>query len=285
MKYIFKAKRYFASVQNIYDYLHTLSFENSNRIQAIIPDYKWPTTGLIQFDKVQLKYKDKTDLIFDNISFTINNSEKIGILSKTDICKTSLIDIMYRLCELNDGKIYVDSIDISQIDIKHLRNQLFTVPQNPIFFGTIRFFLDPKTRYTDAEIWSALEKVHLKDKVSLIASQLHYLIVGKTFSICEKQLFFLAKALLHHKKIVLLEENTTSEPKAMGLIHQILDKEFSSITVLIVAHYLSTVLPCNRILVMDNGRVLEFDNPSTLMNNQASNLRKMWRDGETVEGT
>ncbi|XP_058809563.1 ATP-binding cassette sub-family C member 5-like isoform X2 [Phymastichus coffea] len=274
MRYFLKIESSLHSVQNICSNTEILIDEVNDKIVTVLPELEWPTTGTIEFDKAVLKYNnnDEEDVL-DCVSFSVGDGEKIGVLNLSGSDENALILALYRLYELNSGSITIDKVDLSKISIKLLRSRLSIVPQDPIFYGTIRFFLDPKKQHTDAELWNSLEKVHMKDRIAACASQLHYTIDGKTFNVIEKQLLYLARAFLSQNKILVLEECEAPE-SLTGLVHQVIEKEFPDVTALLITRRLRTVLSCNRVLVMDGRGVLEFDKPSSLLADPNSNLKQ-----------
>lgn len=155
--------------------------------------------------------------------------------------------------------------------------------------------MDPEKLHNDAELWNSLEKVHMKDRIATCASQLYYTIEGRTFNVIEKQLLYLARAFLSQNKVsainkicissshsnkfiyfqqILSLEECDAPESLRGLVHQVIEKEFSETTVLIMTRRLRTVLSCDRVLVMEDNQVLEFDKPSTLLSDPDSNLKK-----------
>ncbi|KAI4371824.1 hypothetical protein MLD38_010127 [Melastoma candidum] len=138
--------------------------------------------------------------------------------------------------------------------------------------GTVRFNLDPFTEHNDADLWEALERAHLKDVIRRI---LWVSESGENFSVGQRQLLSLARALLRRSKILVLDEATDAVDVRTDALIQKIREEFKSCTMLIIVHRLNTIIDCDRILLLDSGRVLEYDTPEGLLSNEGSAFSKM----------
>ncbi|XP_020289981.1 multidrug resistance-associated protein 5-like isoform X2 [Pseudomyrmex gracilis] len=269
----------FISVERISHYLRTLRREGASKTVTVKPDDNWPSRGKIEFKAVQLRYREELPLVLVDVSFSIKAGEKIGIVGRTGSGKSSLIVALYRLVEFCEGVIEIDDVDISKIELDVLRNRLSIIPQDPILFsGTIRSNLDPFKRHNDGDIWSALEKTQMKDKVSLMPGNLDASVGfgGNNMSVGERQLLCLARALLHSTKVLILDEATAAvDPETEATVQNTLQNVFVDCTVLTIAHRLQTVVTCDRILVMSDGKVVEFDVPSVLLSQPDSEFSKL----------
>nr|XP_054771514.1 ATP-binding cassette sub-family C member 5-like [Lytechinus pictus] len=188
--------------------------------------------------------------------------------------KSTISVALFRLVEADDGHITIDGLDISTIGLTDLRSKISIIPQDPVLFiGTVRYNLDPFSERSDKELWEALEQAYMKDKISVLDHQLEAPVTegGDNFSVGERQLLCMARALLRNSKILFLDEATAAiDTDTDSLIQQTIRTAFSNCTTLTIAHRLNTVLDSDRILVMDDGRVAEFDTPSTLRSNPNS---------------
>ncbi|CAN7994934.1 unnamed protein product, partial [Ixodes hexagonus] len=155
---------------------------------------------------------------------------------------------------------------------------------DPILFsGTLRTNLDPFGEKSDTELWSALELSHLKAFVSGLEKGLEYQVSegGENLSVGQRQLVCLARALLRKSKVLVLDEATAAvDMETDSLIQQTIRKEFTGCTVLTIAHRLNTIMDYDRILVLEQGRVAEFDTPSNLLANESSIFHSMAKDAD-----
>jgi len=182
--------------------------------------------------------------------------------------------VLFRLIEPDSGKIIIDSIDIGKIGLHELRSKLTIIPQDPVLFsGTIRTNLDPFNTYSDTQLWTALEHSHLKHFVKGLESELEYKVAegGENLSVGQRQLICLARALLRKTKILILDEATAAvDLETDSLIQNTIRKEFSDCTILTIAHRLNTIMDSNRVLVLDKGKIAEFDSPANLLSHNNS---------------
>lgn len=275
----------FTSVERINHYIKNLESEGPRQITGCsASSSSWPAEGQITFQNVEMRYRDGLPLVLKNLCFSILPEETIGIVGRTGSGKSSLGVALFRLAELSRGSIIIDGVNIAHIGLEDLRSKLSVIPQEPVLFiGTVRSNLDPWDQYTDAQIWEALEKTHIKDMVSQLPNSLHSEVTdnGENFSVGERQLLCVARALLRHSKILLLDEATAAiDTETDRLIQDTIRSSFSGCTTLVIAHRLNTVLGCNRIMVLDQGQILEFDTPSNLLADENSRFRAMMEAAE-----
>ncbi|XP_077465441.1 ATP-binding cassette sub-family C member 5 [Stigmatopora argus] len=269
----------FTSVERINHYIKSLESEAPCKIQSNAPALSWPEEGKITFHNADMRYRDGLPLVLKDLSFTIHPEETIGIVGRTGSGKSSLALALFRLVELAKGSVTIDGVDIARIGLDDLRKKLAIIPQEPVLFiGTVRTNLDPWDQYSDSQIWEALEKTHIKEMVSQLPHSLQSEVTenGENFSVGERQLLCVARALLRNSKILVLDEATASiDTETDILIQETIRSEFSRCTRLIIAHRLNTVMNCSKVMVMENGQILEFDHPSTLLSNENSRFRAM----------
>ncbi|XP_077338862.1 ATP-binding cassette sub-family C member 5-like isoform X2 [Lithobates pipiens] len=269
----------FTSVERMNYYIENLESEETCPEPVKSPPKEWPEEGAITFENVEMRYRDNLPLVLKKISFRIKPQEKIGIVGRTGSGKSSLAMTLFRLVELSGGSITIDKICIHSIRLEDLRRKLSIIPQEPVLFvGSIRLNLDPTNQYTDEEVWKALEKTHMKQNVAQLQGQLHFQVAenGSNFSVGERQLLCMARALLRNSKILLLDEATAAiDNETDVLIQKTINDAFCKCTVLIIAHRLNTVFHCDRIMVMAHGEIVEFDKPSVLLSNKQSTFHAM----------
>uniref|UniRef100_A0A8D8PRR9 Multidrug resistance-associated protein 5 n=2 Tax=Cacopsylla melanoneura TaxID=428564 RepID=A0A8D8PRR9_9HEMI len=246
----------------------------------------WPRHGSIKFKNVCLRYRDNWPLVLANVSFRISHGENIGIVGRTGAGKSSLLVALFRLVELASGQIKIDDFDIASVELETLRSRLSVIPQDPVLFaGTIRYNLDPFGRCHDTELWDALEKSHLKSKIVTMKQKLDSDIESDQMSVGEKQLLCLARALLRKTKILVLDEATASiDPETEMAIQSTIHLELRHCTVILIAHRLSTVTSCDKVLVMDNGQVSEFDTPGNLLANPNTKFSQLMTAAQNNRG-
>ncbi|XP_055848005.1 probable multidrug resistance-associated protein lethal(2)03659 [Episyrphus balteatus] len=232
------------------------------------PDKTWPQDGRIDFIDAKLKYAEKGDYILKGLTFTINPREKIGIVGRTGAGKSSIIQAMFRLA-YTEGIIKIDGHDVCQLGLHDLRSRISIIPQDPVLFsGTIRYNLDPFHKKTEEDMWRALSEVEMKSYVSSLEGGLSFIVHdgGSNFSMGQRQLICLARAILRHNKVLILDEATASvDPKTDMQIQAAIRRKFIDCTVLTIAHRLHTVMRSDRVLVMDGGKVIEMGHANELL--------------------
>ncbi|KAJ6359315.1 hypothetical protein OIU76_000947 [Salix suchowensis] len=267
------AANYIISVERLNQYMHIPS-EAPEVVEDNRPPSNWPAVGKVDICDLQIRYRPDTPLVLRGISCTFEGGHKIGIVGRTGSGKTTLIGALFRLVEPTGGKIIVDGIDISKIGLHDLRSRFGIIPQDPTLFnGTVRYNLDPLSQHTDQEIWEVLRKCQLHQAVQEKEQGLDSLVVedGSNWSMGQRQLFCLGRALLRRSRILVLDEATASIDNATDLILQkTIRTEFSDCTVITVAHRIPTVMDCTMVLAISDGKLVEFDEPRNLMKTEGS---------------
>ncbi|KAL5284866.1 ABCC4.2 family protein [Megaselia abdita] len=234
------------------------------------PPKEWPEDGLVKFDHLSLRYfpDPKSEKVLKNLTFTILPKEKVGIVGRTGAGKSSLINALFRL-SYNEGSIVIDSRDTGDIGLHDLRSKISIIPQEPVLFsGTMRYNLDPFDEYSDEKLWNSLEEVKLKQVIKDLPFGLQSKISegGSNFSVGQRQLVCLARAILRENKVLVLDEATANvDPQTDALIQQTIRNKFAECTVMTIAHRLNTVMDSDKVLVMDAGQVVEFGSPYELL--------------------
>lgn len=226
----------------------------------------WPQKGEIIFDHVQLRYRAGLPLVLKDITVKVEGGERIGVVGRTGAGKSSIMQALFRLVELSGGSITIDGINISTIGLQDLRSRLAIIPQDPTLFkGTIRTNLDPFDEHSDAELWDALRKSNLsggeKGDLGLDSNVEEE---GLNFSLGQRQLMALARALVRDSKIIICDEATSSVDFATDQKVQETMEAFRGKTLLTIAHRLKTIIGYDRICVMDQGQVAELGPPLEL---------------------
>ncbi|GJJ70301.1 ATP-binding cassette, subfamily C (CFTR/MRP), member 4 [Entomortierella parvispora] len=268
------------SVERMMEYANVKPEESGRHLlnpdgTSVVPN-GWPMEAKVTFTNMSLTYPRGDGPVLKNISLDFRAGEKIAIVGRTGAGKSSLIGAIFRLVETTTGNpahrggIIIDGIDISKIGMHDLRSKMAIIPQEPFLFrGTLRFNLDPTDQHQDADIWAALEAAELKRLVESLEGGLDAVVDdnGKNFSIGERQLLSLARAVLRRSKIIVMDEATANvDLQSDRMIQKAIHNQFKDATVFTIAHRLNTVIEgYDRILVLDQGQVMEFDDPWVLL--------------------
>ncbi|KAM7300501.1 ATP-binding cassette sub-family C member 2 [Ixodes scapularis] len=244
---------------------------------------EWPKKGKVEFVSYSASYKPGIlpDVLKD-ITFTVHPTEKVGVVGRTGAGKSSLVMALLRVLKSSQGSILIDGVDIARVPLQKLRTCVTVIPQDPsLVRGTLRENLDPTNSHTDKEIWAALEQAHLSDVVSRDPKQLLLDTGdgGSSFSVGERQLLCLARALLRRPRLLVLDEATSQmDGDTDQLIQATLREAFATCTQLTIAHRLHTIIDYDKILVMGDGRILEFGTVQELLSNPSSVFKQMAKE-------
>ena len=230
---------------------------------------EWPAEGKIELKSYCMRYRPNLPLVLKQISCTIPAGSTVGICGRTGSGKSSLFASLFRLVEPAEGSILIDDVDTSKLGLSYLRSKLAIIPQDPVLFvGNIRMNLDPFDNYTDGEIWDALKLCNMSQAINTRPDKLLTLVSegGSNFSQGQRQLLCIARALLRKPKILLLDEATASiDFKTDTAIQYMIKENYKNCTTLTIAHRLNTISDSDIIMVLDNGRLVEFDSPKNLL--------------------
>ncbi|KJH47399.1 ABC transporter, ATP-binding protein [Dictyocaulus viviparus] len=227
----------------------------------------WPHNGTIEFRNFSIRYGDNEKFAVKNMTLLIKGGEKLAIVGRTGSV------------EKTTGDVFIDGVNISELGLNELRTRITIIPQDPVLFSsTLRFNIDPFNRFTDSDIWLALEACQLKEMVSKHKDGLMTEIEegGKNMSIGERQLVCLCRSLLEGGAIVILDEVSAAlDHSAQALVNDVIRMHFRDATVITIAHKLETIGDYDRIVVVDDGEVIEFDTPHNLLARDNSVYREM----------
>jgi len=236
---------------------------------------KWPSKGEITFNKIFLKYREELGFALKGLSLHIPGGLKVACVGRTGAGKSSIIQALFRMVEIEQGNEYqdssikVDGVDIGSIGLHLLRSRLSIIPQVPVVFaGTIKRNLDPFDKLTNDEIWRVLEDVGLKDYVGTLPNKLEtdMTVSSSVFSAGQKQLMCLARVIISQSKVIILDEATANvDVETDNFIQNTIMEKFKDCTVLTIAHRLITIANYDKVVVIDNGCVTEFDSPYSLL--------------------
>ena len=234
-------------------------------------DKMWPQRGDLVFDNVSLRYREGLPLSLDNLSFTITHRQRCAVVGRSGAGKSTLTTALFRLVELEGGKITLDGVNLSCLglsDVRGRRNGMFILPQDPaVFAGTIKTNLDPFDSFSDKDIVKALQLIKFpgfERGMHLLTQEVEE--GGGNFSAGEKQLLCLTRAMLVNPRLLVLDEATSSVERATDeFVQRILRTHFVNTTLLTIAHRLNTIIDYDIVIVMNEGKVAEIGTPKALL--------------------
>merc|ERR1711865_523509 len=250
---------------------------------SILLPKSWPEQGLLEFKNVSLRYRDGLPLALNDLSFKIPAGKTCGIVGRTGAGKSSITAALFRLVEVESGRILLDGVDLTTLGLSDVRGRgMSIIPQDPFLAGAnLRDCLDPFQKNSDEEIMEALQAVRMGNSSrttasttiateSLLSTKLEE--GGSNYSVGERQLLNLARAILTQPKVLVLDEATASiDGETDAFIQKMLRTRFPNTTLLTIAHRLNTIMDYDYVLVMDNGRASEFDSPLNLLSKNDDN--------------
>lgn len=256
--------------------------------RVLTADEHWPREGRLEFRNYSASYRPgRLPDVLQKLAFVVEPKERVGVVGRTGAGKSSLVLALLRVLRSSKGCICIDGVDISDVSLKKLRNAVTVIPQDPTLVrGSLRDNLDPTRRHTDEELWQALEQAHLGDFVSKHSEKLllETGAGGSNLSVGQRQLVCLARALLRCPKILVLDEATSQmDGDTDRLIQATLRKSFANCTLLAIAHRLHTVLDYDKILVMNEGKVLEYGPVDLLLSDPSSAFSGMARSAGMLD--
>ncbi|XP_030766381.1 multidrug resistance-associated protein 7 [Sitophilus oryzae] len=258
------------AVERVNQYIQEIPLESTYFVTD--PPFGWPNQGVVSFNNVVVKYREHLAPSLMGISFETRPCEKIGVVGRTGAGKSSLIAALFRLVGVSGGEICIDSVNVAKVSLSALRSRLFCIPQDPFLFsGTLKENLDPLGEFTEHEIWSALSKVNLETTIKNLGGLNNSVDEGGVnFSVGQKQLICLARAVLHNAKILCIDEATANvDQETDRQVQLTLRSAFRKSTVLTIAHRVQTIMDSDRVLVMHEGKIVEFDTPDNLLANES----------------
>ena len=255
-------------------YYYGTQIDEEPPLQLAQVPQSWPDKGEIIFNEVQMRYREGLPLVLQGLNMKVEGGERIGIVGRTGAGKSSIMSTLFRLVELSGGSISIDGINIATVGLRDLRTRLAIIPQDPTLFrGTIRSNLDPFNEHTDLELWSALRQSDLIGADANMDDKQHGRIhldgvveeEGLNFSLGQRQLMALARALVRGSQIIVCDEATSSvDMETDQKIQRTIATGFKGKTLLCIAHRLKTIINYDRICVMDQGCIAELDTPLRL---------------------
>lgn len=237
--------------------------------------------GEVVFDNITYIYQNNNIKVFDNFSLKIPAGQKIAIVGFSGAGKTTFVRLLMRLFNLTSGRILIDEIDINNISQKNLREQIAFVPQDPVLFHRT---LMENIRYgrrdaTDEEVLEASRLAHCDEFINLLPKGYETYVGerGVKLSGGERQRVAIARAILKNAPILILDEATSSlDSHSEALIQDALHKLMKDKTTIVIAHRLSTIKEMDRIIVIENGKIIEDGTHVKLTNKKSGLYKKLW---------
>eukprot|EP01135_Chromosphaera_perkinsii_P006297 Nk52_evm26s485 gene=Nk52_evmTU26s485 len=261
------------SMERIQDYIDNVPREPFSSTEGG-RDVEFVRKGNVYFNDVYVRYPGSPRYAIAGITFYIRKGQKIGIVGRTGSGKSTLFSALFRILEISMGSISIDKKNINSVDLHTLRSSISIIPQDPVMFtGTIRYNIDPSEKASDMVIWNLVDKCHLRDIVNSFKGGLYHMISNKNSGLSsgQKQLICMARAILLNSKIVCIDEATSSVDRGTEkFVQDTLKNEFHDVTVLTIAHRVETILNNDKILVLNEGTLVEYDSPVSLLKNRKS---------------
>jgi ATP-binding cassette, subfamily C (CFTR/MRP), member 4 len=247
----------------------------------------WPNFGAINVTDLGVRYRPSLPLALDGATFSVPSGSRIGIVGRTGSGKSTIVQTLFRLLEADRGSIEIDNVDIANVGLHRLRTSISVIPQVPTLFSgcTVRENLDLFNIHSDEAIQKALEDAHMDDVVAELPKGIHSLVSegGSNFSVGQRQLLCLARAILSKNKLLVLDEATASvDRRTDRMLHESLHESFGDATIIAVAHRLDTVIEHDYILVLGQGKVVEFGSPAELLRSAGAFSKMVDDTGEVT---
>ncbi len=232
-----------------------------------LPD---PPQGIVRYEGVSFRYGPDLPLVLRGIDLTVEEGETVAIVGSSGVGKSTLVSLLPRFFDVEDGRVTVDGIDVREAALDELRQRIGFVPQEPMLFaGTVKAnLLYGNLEATDAEIEEAARAAHAYEFITSFPDGFDQAIGerGVTLSAGQRQRIAIARVMLERPKILILDEASSSlDAESEALVQDALERLMTNRTTLVIAHRLSTVIRAERILVLDGGVIAEEGSHSELL--------------------
>ncbi|KAI9434147.1 hypothetical protein H4582DRAFT_2112597 [Lactarius indigo] len=263
------------SLERMHSYIH-VEQEPKPTKQGIPPAY-WPASGDLRVEKLSARYSLDGLKVLHDISFHIKSGERVGVVGRTGSGKSSLTLSLLR-CIFTEGSVYYDGRLTSSINLDALRSSVTIIPQVPeLLSGSLRENLDPFSQYDDATLNSALHASGLlslqsDDDDDRLTLDSHIASGGGNLSVGQRQILALARAIVRGSKLLILDEDYKTDTVIQTSLRTELKGDVTLIT---IAHRLQTIIDADKVMVLDAGRIVEFDKPSELLKLENGRFRSL----------
>ncbi|KAG1666954.1 hypothetical protein FOA52_004237 [Chlamydomonas sp. UWO 241] len=242
--------------------------DTSPEVAKTLPP-NWPAQGAIEIQELCMRYRPGMPLVLKGVSFSITAGEKVGLVGRTGSGKSSILLALFRMVEPASGRVLIDGVDCATLGVHHLRSKMSIIPQDPFMYkGTVRRNLDPLEEHGDEALWEVLEAVGLKVPITALDTKLDHMVVdnGNNFSLGQRQLFCMARAMLRKSRILMMDEATASiDLESDEAIQRAMRFMFAECTMLTIAHRLNTIMDSDQVVVLESGLVVEHGEPHALL--------------------
>jgi ATP-binding cassette subfamily C (CFTR/MRP) protein 1 len=269
------------SVERVLYYTFNIESEAPDFIPENDPEPgTWPLKGEIELKNASLRYRDGP-LVLKDISLKVKAGEKVGVCGRTGSGKSSLMVLLFRISEIEQdgGSVVIDGVDAAEVGTSCLRRNLSIIPQDPVIFSnSVRYNLDPFKKATEEELWEVLKKVQMAEVIAMLPKGLDEQVAegGENFSQGQRQLLCIGRSLLRKPKVLVMDEATASiDNSTDAAIQGMIRENFKEATVLTIAHRLNTIMDSDRVLVLDDGEIVEYDTPEVLLAKEDGYFRAM----------
>jgi ATP-binding cassette, subfamily C (CFTR/MRP), member 1 len=269
------------AVERVVEYLDKpleSDHETAPKVLAALPT-AWPQKGKLEVTGLNMRYRPGLPLVLKDLTFTAMAGEKLGVCGRTGSGKSSLFVALFRVVEPASGTIAIDGVDASTLGLHLLRSKMAMIPQDPFMFaGTIRTNLDPFDEHPEVALWEVLAKVGLRSMVEDAAKKMDMEVVdnGANFSLGQRQLLCMGRALLRNSRVLMMDEATASvDMDSDALIQRTVREAFADCTVLTIAHRLNTIMDSDKVAFLDNGTMAEFGDPADLLKDKNGLFTKL----------
>jgi ATP-binding cassette subfamily B protein len=243
--------------------LEILAMRAGFSIQQSTASRKLPalSTGVVAIHNVCFAYPaDPSRPVLNNVTLSASPGEKIAIVGPSGAGKSTIFTLLLRFYTPQSGAIYLDGIDVRNVDVAHVRNRMGLVPQEPVIFSRSLYenILYGQPQASETDVWKAAEMACMQDVISSLPDGIHTRLGTKGIRLSggQKQRLAIARALLRNPSLLLLDEATSAlDSESEYLVQKGLDYLMGTRTTFIIAHRLSTILKADRIIVLDRGRV------------------------------
>ncbi|KAF8710653.1 P-loop containing nucleoside triphosphate hydrolase protein, partial [Rhizoctonia solani] len=267
------------SLERIQDYIN-IEQEPESVPEKDPPAY-WPASGHIVAENLTARYSKDGPAVLHGLSFEIKSGERVGVVGRTGSGKSSLTLSLLRMIPI-EGNVYYDGIPTHGVNLDALRSSITIIPQQPeLMSGTVRQNLDPFDEYDDAVLNAALRSAGLdtlqsEDDGGYIGLESGVSAGGGNFSLGQRQILALARAIVRRSKVLILDEATAAiDHNTDTVIQKSIRTELKDRTLIIVAHRLQTICDADKIMVLEAGKIVEFDSPAALLRKESGAFKSL----------